>query len=275
MLVRLAFSVAAHLEPEILLIDEVLAVGDAEFQKKCLWKMGNIAKEGRTVLFVSHNMGAVNSLTQKCIYLRSGQIVTHDDTRKVIEQYLLESVEHHRTEGVSVEYYRRDPLSIDSPAEITEIWVGDGMDYPARVELGDSFTLYVRMQVNREIRGAQLTVKVKDPQGQLCTILYSPDQGFSLSLPPGKHTVSVQVENNPLAPGQYFANIGLNQSAQTRAFDVISDFPVIQIVNSGQVTEWLNRPWGVVHTTNNRWQIEDRDDSSMQIPVDEASNNAS
>ena len=67
MYVRLAFAVAAHLEPEILVIDEVLAVGDAAFQKKCLGKMGDVAKEGRTVLFVSHNMGAISTIMQRVV----------------------------------------------------------------------------------------------------------------------------------------------------------------------------------------------------------------
>ncbi|RME47458.1 MAG: ABC transporter ATP-binding protein, partial [Chloroflexi bacterium] len=74
MYVRLAFAVAAHLEPEILLVDEVLAVGDAAFQKKCLGKMGDVAKEGRTVLFVSHNMAAITSLCQRAIWLEEGKI---------------------------------------------------------------------------------------------------------------------------------------------------------------------------------------------------------
>jgi len=88
MYVRLAFAVAAHLEPEILLIDEVLAVGDAGFQKKCLGKMGAVAKEGRTVLFVSHNMGAVNSLCEKAIWLVEGKIDTHGKTNAIVHRYL-------------------------------------------------------------------------------------------------------------------------------------------------------------------------------------------
>src|SRR5204863_9782513 len=75
MYMRLAFSVAAHLEPQILVVDEVLAVGDASFQKKCLGKMGDVAKEGRTVLFVSHNMAAVTQLCRNAIHLQNGRVV--------------------------------------------------------------------------------------------------------------------------------------------------------------------------------------------------------
>ena len=89
MYVRLAFAVAAHLESEILIVDEVLAVGDAEFQKKCLGKMSDVSKgEGRTVLFVSHNIGAVNTLTNKCMYLRNGNLVEYDTTDRIIPLYL-------------------------------------------------------------------------------------------------------------------------------------------------------------------------------------------
>jgi lipopolysaccharide transport system ATP-binding protein len=88
MYVRLAFAVAAHLEPEILLVDEVLAVGDAAFQKKCLGKMGDVAKEGRTVIFVSHNMTAIMSLCQRVIVLNHGGIIEDSEPNKAVEVYL-------------------------------------------------------------------------------------------------------------------------------------------------------------------------------------------
>ncbi|MBN1147313.1 MAG: ABC transporter ATP-binding protein [Anaerolineales bacterium] len=92
MYVRLAFAVAAHLEPEILLVDEVLAVGDAAFQKKCLGKMGDVAKEGRTVLFVSHNMTAIRNLCERVIWLHEGQIRQKGSTIETTEAYLQQTV---------------------------------------------------------------------------------------------------------------------------------------------------------------------------------------
>jgi lipopolysaccharide transport system ATP-binding protein len=88
MYLRLAFAVAAHLEPEILFIDEILAVGDLAFQKKCLGKMEDVAQEGRTVLFVSHNMAAIKNLCPKCILLEAGSIAAEGDSDKVIEMYV-------------------------------------------------------------------------------------------------------------------------------------------------------------------------------------------
>ena len=97
MYVRLAFAVAAHLEPEILVVDEVLAVGDAEFQKKCLGKMGDVAKEGRTVLFVSHNMAAIQRLCGQCIVLESGVVKAKMPTTQAVSMYLeqLSGTEHY------------------------------------------------------------------------------------------------------------------------------------------------------------------------------------
>lgn len=92
MQVRLAFAVAAYLEPEVLLVDEVLAVGDADFQNKCLGKMGDIVGAGRTVLFISHNMGAILRLTGRCILLQDGQVLRIDESRKVVEYYISQNV---------------------------------------------------------------------------------------------------------------------------------------------------------------------------------------
>ena len=96
MRVRLAFSVAAHLDPEILLIDEVLAVGDAEFQKKCLGKMENISKEGRTIIFVSHNMDAIKNICESCILLKNGELIKNGETSNIIASYL----QHNQTNEI-------------------------------------------------------------------------------------------------------------------------------------------------------------------------------
>jgi len=104
MYVRLAFSVAAHLEPDILIVDEVLAVGDAEFQKKCLGKMDEITKkEGRTVIFVSHNMEAIKNLCPKCILIESGRIKKFGPTLEVIDFYLTSAKEAVRNEWIKTD----------------------------------------------------------------------------------------------------------------------------------------------------------------------------
>jgi lipopolysaccharide transport system ATP-binding protein len=105
MYVRLAFAVAAHLEPEILFVDEVLAVGDAAFQKKCLGKMGNVSRQGRTIVFVSHNMTALQKLCSRVVWLNAGQVMETGDPRKVVDQYLQSNA------GANIESVWRDPAT--------------------------------------------------------------------------------------------------------------------------------------------------------------------
>ena len=106
MYVRLAFAVAAHLEPEILIVDEVLAVGDAEFQKKCLGKMKDVSGEGRTVLFVSHNMAAVETLCSKSIFLENGTLKFYENTKIVVNNYYFENKK--KLKFISEEQHRND-----------------------------------------------------------------------------------------------------------------------------------------------------------------------
>jgi lipopolysaccharide transport system ATP-binding protein len=254
MYVRLAFAVAAHLEPEILLVDEVLAVGDAAFQKKCLGKMGDVAKEGRTVLFVSHSMGAINALTTRCIYLQNGQILAYDTTRDVIEWYLKEAVEHQDNSKGAIDFYHRKVV-VDSPVRISGIWIDNSSKGQPTIPIGSDFTIYVQMQVFREVRGANLAMILKNAHDERVATLFSWDQGFALSLKPGEHTVSACVRDLHLSPGQYLVHVGVNQSTQTRAYDAIEDLPIFRIINSGQITHWLERPWGVVHCDAITWQI--------------------
>ncbi|MBN1764192.1 MAG: ABC transporter ATP-binding protein [Sedimentisphaerales bacterium] len=117
MYVRLAFAVAAHLEPEILIVDEVLAVGDGQFQKKCLRKMEDVGQEGRTVLFVSHNMPMIASLCDRCILLNNGRICEYDTTKKVIDLY-------YSKDGIGngeVDFTRRDRQPGDKSARLLKV----------------------------------------------------------------------------------------------------------------------------------------------------------
>jgi lipopolysaccharide transport system ATP-binding protein len=255
MYVRLAFAVAAHLDPEILVVDEVLAVGDAAFQKKCMGKMGEVAKGGRTVLFVSHNMGVVSALTQRCLYLESGQLAALGDSRKMVELYLKRSLQVQADQGNDLAFYRRD-RNPDSPVRIVGIGLnGSQLDSSVLpdIELGATFTVSVQLNVIKPLHGAFVDVLLKTSHGERVTILLSWDQGYALSLKPGQHEVSARVEGLPLAPGEYFVDVGINQSTRTKAHDVILDFPLFRVVNRGQITHWLERRWGALHCNSVHW----------------------
>ena len=126
MYVRLAFAVAAHLDPEIMLVDEVLAVGDSKFQKKCLSKMNQISTSGKTILFVSHNMGTIRKLCHKCVWLDFGRVKMIGDTGKVVEAYLTEG-EHLMAQRV----WNNDDAPINNGVRLLSVRVLDSEGNPA------------------------------------------------------------------------------------------------------------------------------------------------
>lgn len=155
MRVRLAFAVAAHLDPEILIIDEVLAVGDAAFQRKCLGKMDAVSSAGRTVLFVSHNMSAVNSLCERVILLEDGNVLASGETRAMTDKYL------GITGGDGVRYgeivYASEIIGDGEPAEVSAVRVLDGSGR-GRSTFGSHEKVFVELDVH--IRSCEPNLKV-------------------------------------------------------------------------------------------------------------------
>ncbi len=252
MYVRLAFAVAAHLEPEILIVDEVLAVGDAAFQKKCLGKMKDVANQGRTVLFVSHNLGAVSSLTQRCAYLHAGRLLTLGPTGEVVNRYYGDAADADGQTLHPLEYYRRDHED-DPTLRVTGLAV-NGL--PARVPevaMLSDFHVEITLEVYRPVHDASLTLILKNEYDQKVAILFSWDQGYRFSAAPGTHQVRLHVRGLPLAPGAYYADIGICQSTASVPFDVLTDVPLIKLINQHQVPLWQERPWGAVHWNEVSW----------------------
>lgn len=151
MIVRLAFSVAAHLDPEILIIDEVLAVGDAAFQRKCLGKMNEVAESGRTILFVSHNMGAMSGLCKSGIYLDGGTIVKRGDISSVIDTYL--SHIEHQTENIIT--FTDNPnkdiciLSVDIQSKNINA---------TKLDVNDDIGISIHYNVHKDMTGANIFI---------------------------------------------------------------------------------------------------------------------
>ena len=145
MYTRLAFSVAAHLNPEILIVDEVLAVGDAEFQKKCLGKMDSIAKEGRTILFVSHNMSAIGQLCAQAIVLENGNVAFNGNVHDAISQYY-----HGNTcSPFSVDYTKQDSKPGDDWACLLAAHIEDmNGKHIGTADIGESFKVVISYRVN-------------------------------------------------------------------------------------------------------------------------------
>jgi lipopolysaccharide transport system ATP-binding protein len=191
MYARLGFAVAAHLEPEILLVDEVLAVGDAQFQKKCLGKMQNVASQGRTVLFVSHNMGAIKMLCHSAILLEGGRLVRAGDAIEVVNGYIGQQdqgrvgliPDHASRLGTGAAKIRKVVLTGLQGAPVSDLF------------LGQAFRIQLEIEVIAEVLDAHFDVNVSTSEGIVLTCSPSLDMGE-----PARR----------LTPGAYVAETTLN-----------------------------------------------------------------
>lgn len=205
MKVRLAFAVAAHLEPEILIIDEVLAVGDAEFQAKCLGKMEDVTKGGRTVLFVSHNINAVTTLCSKSILLDQGKVEMFGETQPVVDQYMRGG-----TFNNSRIEFSNDDLSGDEFAKIHSIAIIDdhGNTLP-NINIEDGFYIEIVYQVYKDSRYNPVpNVHFHTAHGEYAFLSFEPDkENKSNKLGINKSTVFIP--GNLLNSGQYSISVAL------------------------------------------------------------------
>jgi lipopolysaccharide transport system ATP-binding protein len=205
MYVRLAFAVAAHLDPEILVVDEVLAVGDVAFQQKCLGKMSDVAKEGRTVLFVSHNMAAVQNLCNRGIVLDKGSVLFDDEIRIAIETYLkrLETNQAELPLGI-----RTDRNGNGFGRFINFFFRLEGNDIRA-VPMGSTVIVEAEYEVERGLNRPVYGVFFKDINGQTILRAYSPESTNYVPIPAGKGKFSCTFYNLPLMFGEYSISLYL------------------------------------------------------------------
>jgi len=206
MYVRLAFAVAAHMDTEILLVDEVLAVGDSVFQKKCMGKMGDVAKEGRTVLFVSHNMAAVENLCSRCILLDEGIAILNDHTSIVINKYLLD-----RKESIPTPLKDRKDRHGDGRLRFTETWVenSDGHRVTS-IQTGSRMKIVVLYEVKMGEEISNLTVgfAINTIQNIAITDLSNSTTGdYFVEKVPENGRIECVIPKLPLNVGIYFYNV--------------------------------------------------------------------
>lgn len=196
MYVRLAFAVAAHLEPEILVVDEVLAVGDAEFQKKCLGRMHEVSRGGRTVLFVSHNMAAVQALCSRVIVLHEGSKIADGDPGASVTAYLARGVQ-------SVSPRLRQPVPLGRTLELTEYELA-----PNPVASGEAARVSIAMRASEQARINELAVLVYSSQEMRVGIIDLRAHGLPASVPAGGvFRMTFTIRSLPLVEGDY--RIGL------------------------------------------------------------------
>jgi len=232
MYVRLAFAVAAHLETEILIIDEVLAVGDAEFQKKCLGKMDDVSKkEGRTILFVSHNMGAVKSLCEEVFLLEEGKIILKGKARKVLEHYMLGN-NIFRTGKVDFSDFARNKTYSPMKA-IREGWIET---YEGKIAyelfMGTSFKVCFKFKASRKIYDPVFGLTIKNGFGEIVTYITS-RQINKLFGAIDEGTIIFELGDVPLMPGRYHISLQLYENEEIYV-DILNDVLTFNILPDGE-----------------------------------------
>jgi lipopolysaccharide transport system ATP-binding protein len=215
MYLRLAFAVAAHLEPDVLIVDEVLAVGDAEFQRKCIGRMTEVSCEGRTVLFVSHDLRAVQRLCTRCMLLENGRVALIGDTGEVVLRYLARGgSDAPPAEWVDVS---AAPRETPGPARITAVrYAGLDSAVEWRATPGGALTLDVRTDTPVPIRRATLGFSVRDRFGAILFSGSSTASGMPLHLTPGCSTWRFTIAGLPLRPGSYQFDTWLSDPVGTQ-----------------------------------------------------------
>ena len=206
MYVRLAFAVAAHLEPEIMFVDEVLAVGDYNFQRKCLGKMQEITGiDGRTVLFVSHNMNAVTSLCTRCILLVNGKIKTAGRADEVVEAYLDTSAAN---QEIRLQWARSIPSG--KRAFIEHIELNANGNKSGYFDFKERLSLTIQYRLLADLYGARCAIEVCNSDAVIF-VSFDTDKNSSLlgQRKSGLYTATVNLPKELLKPGRYFVNAGL------------------------------------------------------------------
>jgi lipopolysaccharide transport system ATP-binding protein len=255
MYVRLAFAVAAHLDPEILVVDEVLAVGDADFQKKCLGKMGEVAKGGRTVLFVSHNMASILNLCERTILVEHGHFSMSGITTKVISHYLMqgsslggEVVISPQAGGITDDFYFCTIRSLEPGKGVTD-----------QIPLTSGVEIEIVYRVKRALKGANVDIHLFDNMGTLILTSTDVDNDPSLATQvrnPGQYRTRCYIPPDYLRPGRYY--IGVSSSIPRVL--VLADLPQViafDVVDTGSVDSRTGQRRSGVIAPILEWRIQE------------------
>lgn len=252
---RLAFSVAAHLDPEILLVDEILSVGDAAFQGKSLGKMNEVSKQGRTILFVSHNMAAVRQLCTKCLWISKGKIKMIGAPNEVVDAYRLlnepnekgfaetENFLHRR--GSKEVSLRRIELR-NQHGEITGVYA-----------IGDDLYVHLFIEPAVSLNKLKTVISIFESSGDCVCSMYDNDSGFSLINVSGPRHVSLKLPDLRFYPGEYRITVELLSEIfnyQYDNYDTVESCIAFNMINNSAITRELKRCGGLLYLTP-EWKI--------------------
>lgn len=255
MYVRLAFSVAAHLEPEILIVDEVLAVGDAQFQQKCLSKMQEVSSQGRTILFVSHNMAAIQRLCNRALYLETGTVKYSGDIEEAISQYITGHNKLDQNVNLAT-LKRRSTLKESVKIDSYSLLNSEG-EVASSFKLGETISFEVSCISNQvNAKGLHFVIGIDSAEGQRIATAVSPDKlKFDVKR---DENVSCKVSINlNLTPGNYLVTLAIREDQKTLIdqLEHIGSFSV----SDARVPELINEialPFGYISLQNLPWEIQ-------------------
>lgn len=244
MYVRLAFAVAAHLESEVLIVDEVLAVGDLEFQKKCLGKMGDVSKgEGRTVLFVSHNMAAVKKLCNNGIFLENGNINSIDNVDNIISEYV--SVQDQKNLSVVIGNKKTELKNI----ELLDSFNAERNTFFMNEPVKFRFTV----KFNEDYNNLDFGITIKDNYDQIVGHLTNMDEGFVINGKSGEEkTYIIEVAGFNFTPNSYNLNFGIVDGSEW--LYVVEDYTRINILKDESFLRPGDMPKHVMSFYKSNWK---------------------
>jgi lipopolysaccharide transport system ATP-binding protein len=254
MYVRLAFAVAAYLEPDILIVDEVLAVGDSQFQKKCLGKMEDIAeKEERTVLFVSHNMGAITQLCNQAILLIKGEVNFIEQPEKVISQYINSNTIDGGFVDLKTNKERR------GNKKVLFRWVksskNDGQETES-FSIGDDVCISFCIESSTIVKNIKLSLEIRTSEGIKLSNSIDMDSGFQIEKVDGLQSYCICFRDIRLYPDAYYISLWASSTDSIEPYDYIEDCLRFQIVDGGKLTmRYLPRSAGIFFFTPEWYQI--------------------
>ena len=245
MYVRLAFAVAAHLEPEILIVDEVLAVGDAEFQKKCMGKMKDVSGQGRTVLFVSHNIAAIKSLCSKGLYLQNGSVLSAGLIDPVITEYLAENKKIAETGDIPEDFKR---IYGNGDARFKKVYASDYNNQVVRqIPFGEKFKIHLELDAIKDLSECIVSITIGTTSGD--NFIFATDKNYSIheskSFAKGKHKIEIQFDTK-LLPGNFYITAGISIAKSGFTLDWVENVYMLTVDKIGLI-KGEDYPWDTVH----------------------------
>lgn len=245
MMVRLGFAVAAHLDPEILVVDEVLAVGDAEFQKKAIGKMQDVSRtDGRTVLFVSHNMGSIRSLCNRGVLLENGCVKADGDVNSICDMYLSDSVAN-----LGATWYTEKDDSKDFQVLKVELQDGEG-NVNSLFSCNEDWHIQITVHVNKRVPGMYGYLQFTKSDGIATWVSDSNDVTMNKldMLPLGTSTIDIFVPKRTLGPGSYSIYLNFTSNQNVSGFNVDSPLDVCMCTLTDEFTTRGNFRGGYLST---------------------------